>query len=782
MPVWSSSPTTEPGGSLSAAMVRTRRSLPAGAAFLLALALAGSPALAHPPADEALADLAARIAADPADPQPYLDRAALLGARGETAAALADCAAARDRFDPSDPDLPLVDLVAGQALLADGRAEEALPRLESFLAARPRYAPALVARARALALLDRSDEAIAGYRRALDAAPFAGPDLDLELSRALRADGRQREALEVVREALARLGPVPALTSLALELATALGVPAPAPPAEATREDAAAAGHAGPTPSPAPSHPGAPVVVRGPYLQVATAGSVRVRWRTDVPTHRLVRFGTAGGALGRIAGDGTIAVDHEVVLAGLEPETRYAYQVEGAADDPGSEPVFRTPPPAGAAPPVRIWVIGDSGTPGDDARAVRDAYRAYAAAERPADLWLMLGDNAYPRGTEDEYQAAVFDLYPEELATLPLWPAFGNHDGLSADSETGTGPYYDLFTLPRAAEAGGVPSGTEAYYSFDHGPIHFVCLDSYGSDRSPDGAMMAWLRADLAATHAPWIVSYWHHPPYSKGSHDSDHTPEMVEMRERFLPVLEAYGVDLVLTGHSHSYERSVLVDGHYGPSETLAPSMVLDGGDGSTEGDGAYQKPTVDGPHEGAVYAVAGSSSRVAGGTLDHPVMAVSLRELGSLLIDVDGRELHGRFLSAEGAVDDDFTLLQGPPPPPADLLTDPDFPGYRFGVVITGAPDDVRTGSLEGDCPPETLCVSGAVPGRTEVLLRLVGPKPNGYLWPTLVKLSTSQVEVWIEQTATGQLRYYRLPGASPGNDTLPGLFDRHGFLPVP
>jgi tetratricopeptide (TPR) repeat protein len=744
---------------------------------VLTLAFGSLAVLAHPPADEALADLAARIAADPSDPNPYLERAALLGEHGEAAAALADCAAALDRFAPEDPDRPLVDLVAGQTLLADGRVSEALPRLDAFLSARPRHAPALVARARALTLLGRSGDAIAGYRRALDAAPTAGPDLHLELARTLRAAGRPHEALAALREALRRLGPVPALESSARDLAASLGVPAPAAPAGARASTPAAPGR---SPSPLPSHPGAPVVVRGPYLQLATPSSIVVRWRTDTPSHRLVSFGPAGGSLDRRAGDGTIALDHEVQLTGLAPGARYAYSVQGAAEPPGAEPTFLTPPAAGADRPVRVWVVGDSGTANADARAVRDAYRAFAAADRPADLWVMLGDNAYTSGTEAQYQAAVFDTYPAELASLPLWPAIGNHDALSADSETGTGPYYDLFTLPRAGEAGGAASGTEAYYSFDHGPIHFVCLDSQGSDRSPGGAMLSWLRADLAATRAPWIVAYWHHPPYSKGSHDSDTDAQLAEMRETFLPVLEAHGVDLVLAGHSHSYERSFLLDRHYGPSATLAPAMVLDGGDGRPEGGGAYEKPSVDGPHEGAVYAVAGSSGRVGGGTLDHPAMAVSLAELGSLVLDVDGRELRGRFLEADGTIADTFTLLQGPPPPPEGLLTDPDFPGYRFGVVITGGAGEARPGAAEADCPPETLCASGAVPGRTEVMLRLVGPKPNGYLWPTLVKLTTSQVEVWVEQEATGELRYYRLAGAGPGDDTLPGLFDRRGFLP--
>lgn len=84
------------------------------------------------------------------------------------------------------------------------------------------------------------------------------------------------------------------------------------------------------------------------------------------------------------------------------------------------------------------------------------------------------------------------------------------------------------------------------------------------------------------------------------------------------------------------------------------------------------------------------------------------------------------------------------------------------------------------EAACIPETVCVSGALPGRSELFVRIVGPKPNGRLWPTLVRFSTSTIEVWIEQLGTGELRHYRLEGAAPGSSGLDGLFDRHGFEP--
>ena len=62
----------------------------------------------------------------------------------------------------------------------------------------------------------------------------------------------------------------------------------------------------------------------------------------------------------------------------------------------------------------------------------------------------------------------------------------------------------------------------------------------------------------------------------------------MVDMREEALPILELGGVDMVLTGHRHSYERSYLLDGQYGLSSTLTAAMKKDAGDGRTDGTGA--------------------------------------------------------------------------------------------------------------------------------------------------------------------------------------------------
>ena len=404
---------------------------------------------------------------------------------------------------------------------------------------------------------------------------------------------------------------------------------------------------------------------RGPYLQRAASAGVIVRWRTVEATDTLLEWGLAPDLLDSDFLDPAPTREHRVELSGLAPETSYYYAVGSSAGrlaggDAGHR--WRTAPASGAARPLRLWAIGDSGEASAGQAAVRDAYLADAAGAA-TDVWLMLGDNAYDAGTDAQYTERLFVPYAELLRDTCLWPAFGNHDGLSSDSSTLAGPYYDAFSLPRFGQAGGLASATEAYYAFEWGAVHFVVLDSSESSLAAGSAPLVWLEADLAANRRPWTVVALHHPPYTKGSHDSDDAADsggrMTAARANVLPILEAHGVDLVLSGHSHSYERSVLLDGHYGVSTTLDPStMVLDGGDGDPAGDGAYVK--AGGGHGGAVYVVAGSAAKVGGGALDHPAMAAGMASLGSLVLELDGDRWTGRFLDDGGAELDRFVLIK--------------------------------------------------------------------------------------------------------------------------
>ncbi|MEM7395505.1 MAG: hypothetical protein AAF492_24500, partial [Verrucomicrobiota bacterium] len=218
-------------------------------------------------------------------------------------------------------------------------------------------------------------------------------------------------------------------------------------------------------------------------------------------------------------------------------------------------------------------------------------------------------------------------------------------------------------------EAGGTPSGTESWYSFDYGNIHFICLDSSYSDLSAGGAMMTWLEADLENTTQEWLIAYFHHQPYSKGSHDSDDpfdsAGRLFDMRTNALPILESYGVDLVFAGHSQGYERSVYLHGHYGVSSTYDASIHAVSEETGRVGE--------TGPYEdygtGTVYAVFGNSS-IPGflQPVPHPVMVESIDEvLGSVVLDVSNKTLRFTYLQSTGATSDWFTLVHPPVTLPA-------------------------------------------------------------------------------------------------------------------
>jgi acid phosphatase type 7 len=423
---------------------------------------------------------------------------------------------------------------------------------------------------------------------------------------------------------------------------------------------------------------GAVFVARKPYLQLGTPGSVVVRWRTATPTDSRVWYGAAPTSLTSSVSNTAPTTEHSVTLTGLSPNTRYFYSVgsstQGLAGGDANH-YFVTAPAPDSDRNLRIWVLGDAGTGTASQARVRDAYYNFTGSTH-TDLWLQLGDNAYDNGTDAEYQAKLFDVYADMLRKSVTWPTIGNHDTAGSSAPPASLPYFQMFNFPTAAQAGGVASGSKNYYSFDHGNIHFISLDSMASSRTAGSAMLNWLQNDLAANTKQWTIAFWHHPPYSKGTHDSDDDIESIEMRQNALPILESFGVDLVLSGHSHDYQRSYLIDGHYGPSSTFTTAMQKNAGSGRPAETGAYTKPLGSSSRQGAVYAVAGSSGKLeSGGALNHPAMFISLFELGSLVIDVSATQLDVKFLGDTGTVRDSFTISKGPStnPPPSVTLTSP-------------------------------------------------------------------------------------------------------------
>ncbi len=403
-------------------------------------------------------------------------------------------------------------------------------------------------------------------------------------------------------------------------------------------------------------------MTRGPYLQMANPTAMTVRWRTDAAGRGVVRYGLTAGNLAGTLEEGAAVLDHELRLAGLAPATKYFYKIEvdNVTLASGSEYHFTTPPAAGSTAPFRFWALGDAGTGDEFQEAVRESF-ADEHAVKPADFIFMLGDNAYEEGADTEYQTAVFDMYPAFLRQLCLWSCLGNHETYANEAAP---PYFDMFTLPAAGECGGVASGTEHFFSFNHGNVHFVVLDPEQSSRLADGAQAQWLAQDLQASTAMWTIAVFHHPPYTLGSHNSDYEEDLAELRTNIVPILEEGGVDLVLCGHSHAYERSWFMRGHYGMSDTFSPMLhQVQAGDGRDDGDGVYRK-YIGGPlaGKGTVYVVCGCSGKTNGYVEPMPAMFTSQGEsLGSMVIDVADKRMDVTFLrELPGVTGDHFTLLK--------------------------------------------------------------------------------------------------------------------------
>ncbi|MES2129662.1 MAG: metallophosphoesterase [Pseudomonadota bacterium] len=155
---------------------------------------------------------------------------------------------------------------------------------------------------------------------------------------------------------------------------------------------------------------------------------------------------------------------------------------------------------------------------------------AAGLAQDEQAMVLVLGDNAYPRGSLADYRHCYGPTWGRFRERT--WPAPGNHDYATA----GAAGYLAYFGKP-------------LWYSVERGAWHIVALDS-NLDPLRQAEQLAWLRADLAASTAPCTLATWHHPLYSSGWHGAS-----AAMRPAWDILMDA-GADLVLSGHDHVYER----------------------------------------------------------------------------------------------------------------------------------------------------------------------------------------------------------------------------------
>ena len=426
---------------------------------------------------------------------------------------------------------------------------------------------------------------------------------------------------------------------------------------------------------------GTPTLSRGPYLQKGGQTSITIRWRTTSACYGKVDVGPSVGNYTTATSSETCPnTNHEVTITGLTPDTKYFYRISSTAGDVfegGVNNFFTTVPPPGTTRKIRIVAFGDCGR-GNSAYQDENLtnYRSYLSTNGidAPDAWILLGDNAYSSGTETEYTNNFFGIYGSNiLKNHKLYPAPGNHDygNTSANKSSRSMPYHSIFSVPQTTEGGGAVSNKQNYYSYNIGPIHFLSLDSYGIESdgtdiqaSGTSALKTWLEADLAANTNKWIIAYWHHPPYTKTSHNSDTESDLIAIRQNFITYLEGKGVDLIINGHSHGYERGYQLRNFTGLWTSFsAPTHAVSTSSGAYTSSSTcpYIYNSTPANH-GTVYVVAGSTG-ANGGTqtnFNSYAFPFSVNDGGVFYFEVEDNRLDAKMLRRNGTIFDRFTIMK--------------------------------------------------------------------------------------------------------------------------
>jgi hypothetical protein len=316
---------------------------------------------------------------------------------------------------------------------------------------------------------------------------------------------------------------------------------------------------------------------------------VVVSWVTTAPvSNPAVVYGTPSGGFGRTvkaetrtytdSNNGVVTTTQHARLEGLHPDTDYVYRVVSDGETQFSS-AFRTAPEGRV--PFRFTSVGDIAS-GDTSykKASLNAIATAATIESfDPVVHLVNGDLSYANSnqlTQPQTWEQYFDNTQLSSANRPWMPTLGNHENEPGNGPQGYLSYQTRFTLPR--NGSGDFEGN--WYSFQVGSVLFVMLDNndvcYQVDTGTylstgdnqlltgysGGKQLKWLEQTLKQASVDravdWIVVVMHQPAMSTSDADGSD----LGIRQSWMPLFYKYGVDFVLAGHDHDYERSYLVSG----------------------------------------------------------------------------------------------------------------------------------------------------------------------------------------------------------------------------
>ena len=373
-------------------------------------------------------------------------------------------------------------------------------------------------------------------------------------------------------------------------------------------------------------------VSRFPYIQNVRNDRASILWATFEPGFGQVRYSSDGvnfnfaGTKTRFFSRAETGLpdyyQYQADLTGLSPSTDYIYSVTVDGQDIASagETRFRTAGPG----PFKFLVLGDSGW--GDTSPAQGLIAKLIQAEKPV-FTLHMGDLVYPEGSYAYYQRNYFNYYAATMCSVPFFPCPGNHDY----DVPNAAPYIAIHSVPIE----GVPiADAGRYYSFDWGNVHFVSIDSVLSlNRAVNsgGPMLRWLDNDLRSTRQFWRIVYFHYPPWATGNNVND--KESAWARQYMCPLFDKYGVQLVFSGHEHSYQRSVPMRNSVKVAANEGTNYVTSGGGGAI------------------LYPVPGI-----------PNVAFAKPDYHYLKVQVTGTSINIRCIRQDGAELDNYTIAPTP------------------------------------------------------------------------------------------------------------------------
>lgn len=296
----------------------------------------------------------------------------------------------------------------------------------------------------------------------------------------------------------------------------------------------------------------AQVVNRAPYIQRPSQTTATIAWRRANVSTGMLYLGTSSGVWFDSLSTQSTTQKHFFDIAGLQPNVEYFYQAKSIAPNDtfisNIASFYTAPLPLEDG--ISFLAYGDCGYNNTMQHQVKALME-----QEVVDFAIVTGD--VDQNVGDNYDNIFFGVYADILKRDCHFTCIGNHDTYADNAAT----YLDAFYLPS-----NNPANSERYYSFEWGDSKFICLDA-NIPYTIGSPQFNWMVEEMRCNDKKWLLVFFHQPPWTNAWSLDYYLPGSPyfwyqgdeDMRSDLVPEFERYGVDFVVNGHSHCYQRGEL-------------------------------------------------------------------------------------------------------------------------------------------------------------------------------------------------------------------------------